>query len=850
MQNCFTPAKDFGKGTTGTCYAIRADYSGAAAGIASSVTIRPERQFPGIETGTLTGDGIAFTKDGNGNDTTTPLAQGILEDYLDTANIPRNRIYFNVTSEMNEFCTTPEGGTKTADTSFFSTYNTAGENETKQTTDFPVLVINSNKTDEITKQIKSFIAMMTNEVFNTGRPSIEIRTYQWSNNTFAEQPNATTLTYNATKSTFSVNGGRYDNQLNQFTLLDVAYTDPTGGDKPYHLYIPVIVKKVMEFKFWASAKDGTDYYTDAYAGLQYPAMGSHGNQVTTLITYAYQRTEEEWQAAVDNGENLMWNFPKILLLDDGNGTNLPVGTKLTLVDRSNLNKVYYLTTTAPLNEAGNILQLPLSLFGLEEVPLCSLLNLTVESDSSGSYIETSKDDATIQDANKKYYRPATDVEKADTTKTFYKITVTGDAKQEQYYLTIQTPVETTDFVNLLVQCEDRLTNPTGKVGLPTTRLDAKDKQTSFALNGSENRIVIGNFFTQTVTVTTKGPELMCDTNLTIRGTMSTEIVFADGGLDNFSKYGHDRSLYQQFSLYLKKSVNGSESLDPFADGVTLTVGGKSYPIAGETYHKLDIVESKINAAAGAKVTVETPFTLSYTLSGIKAQFPKRVSKTDGIRVYADSSLSYDSQMQQSGLKGTDSDEGFLYYREEVQLATLTYNAYENPYGTQRYGWSQLGINDLDGNGSYQILSAALYDVHELTSAPNAKKLRIRVKLLQKNADGVYTSVTPISSYLSSITVSPKVNPTGSFLKSQSVRDGETEFGLADTGYNSSVPIEIDVAMDVITGAAFESQNLTYANYMLMLTAELLAENDSTIGGSTASDYIIYTNAKIIPTLVS
>ena len=853
VKNCYTPAQDFAKGTD--IYAIRADYGGAAAGTASNVTTSPKRKFPGIETGVLTGDGIAFTKDKNGEETTTPLAQGILEDYLDTETIPRNRIYFNVTEKMDEFCTASEGGTKTANTSFFSTYNTAGENEAKQSVDFPVLVISSNKTDEISEQIKSFIAMMTNEAFNTGSPSITVKTYRWSSpsSTFTEQKDAT-LTYDKTKETISVNSGRYDNQLNQFTLLDVAYADPTGGISPYHLYIPVIVKKVMEFKFWASAKDGTDYYTGAYDGLEYPAIGSHGNQVTALITYEYQRTQEEWQAAIDNGENLMWNFPKILMLDDGKGKNLPVETKLTLVDRNNLNQVYYYTTDGLLEQVSgtNKLKLPLSLFGLEEVPLCSLLDLSVEKVSSGTYIETNAAGATIQ-AKGTYYRLATDEEKADAKNTFYRITVSDEAKQEQYYLTIQTPGDASVFVNLLVECEDRLTNPTGKVGLPTTRLPAKDDNSvEYARKGAENRIVIGNFFTQKVTVTTDGQDLMSDTNLTVTGTLKAEIEFAGkNALDNFKKYGNGRSLYQQFSLYLKKSVNSSETVVPYAEGtvLTLTDENKSYPIGGETYHKLDIKPVSISTdSADPKASVEIPFTLSYTLSGIEAQFPERINPTDGILVYAESSLSYDSQMQQSGLKGTGQGSN-RYYREEVHLATLTYNAYENAYGTQRYGWSQLGINDLDSNGDYQILSAALYDVHELTSASSADTLRISVKLLQKT-DGGYVDVSkPLSSYLSYLRVKPKVNPNGDFLEAKDVRNNAAEYSLANTGFNSSVPIEIDVDMNVITGAAFEKAGLTYANYKLVLKAELL-QNGTTIEGSPASDYIIYTNAKIIPTLVS
>lgn len=863
-----TPMQDFANKPSADSYVIRADYLADTSGTTGSayphVTTSPAKEFAGINvTGpngnaienALTGDGVAFVE------SIISIAQKIKGNY-DENTVPRNQVHFSVPEAMSFL-----------DVSILSDFNTAGENGTNYTgPNFPVLLISENTTGAINNLVAAYISVMTNHVEYTGTISgnnfaavytsglftISPTTYKWDGSAWKAVTN--TLKVGTDNQTLSVNNGRYDNQLNQFTLLDVAYADPSGTKeadgitvkKVYHLYIPVVVKKVMEFKFWASAKDGTDYYTGAYDGLEYPAIGSHGNQVTALITYEYQRTKDEWQAAIDNGENLMWNFPKILMLGDGSGFNLPVGTKLTLVDRNNLNQVYYHTTGASLTTGDKgRLELPLSLFGLKEVPLCSLLNLSVEEDSSGTYIETNAADATIQ-AKGTYYCLATDEEKADAKNTFYRITVSDEAKQEQYYLTIQTPGDASVFVNLLVECEDRLSNPTGKVGLPTTRLPAKeDNSVQYARKGAENRIVIDNFFTQTVTITNEGQDLMSDTNLTVTGTLNAKIQFADGtALKNFDKFCRGRSLYQQFSLYLKKSVNSSETVVPYAEGTVLTVGNKSYPIGGETYHKLDIKQVSISTDGdNPKAVVEIPFTLSYTLSGIEAQFPKRVDPTDGILVYAESSLSYDSQMQQSGLKGTGNGTN-RYYREEVHLATLTYNAYENAYGTQRYGWSQLGINDLDSNGDYQILSAALYDVHELTSASSADKLKISVKLLQKTDDGDYVDVSEhLSSYLNSITVSPKGNPTVISTAAASVRYGAAEFRIADTGFNSSVPIEIDVDMNVITGAAFENAGLTYANYKLVLTAELLHKGER-INGSDASDYIIYTNAKIIPTLVS
>ena len=57
----------------------------------------------------------------------------------------------------------------------------------------------------------------------------------------------------------------------------------------------------------------------------------------------------------------------------------------------------------------------------------------------------------------------------------------------------------------------------------------------------------------------------------------------------------------------------------------------------------------------------------------------------------------------------------------------------------------------------------------------------------------------------------------------------------------------------LTGAAFEQKGFTYANYMIRLTAELLEKVEQDGGtivmevlpGTLASDYIVYTNARVL-----
>ena len=56
-------------------------------------------------------------------------------------------------------------------------------------------------------------------------------------------------------------------------------------------------------------------------------------------------------------------------------------------------------------------------------------------------------------------------------------------------------------------------------------------------------------------------------------------------------------------------------------------------------------------------------------------------------------------------------------------------------------------------------------------------------------------------------------------------------------------------MKVLTGEAFEAKGYRYANYQVRLTAQLLDEAQKEIDNSEASDYIVYTNAKILRELI-
>ncbi len=62
----------------------------------------------------------------------------------------------------------------------------------------------------------------------------------------------------------------------------------------------------------------------------------------------------------------------------------------------------------------------------------------------------------------------------------------------------------------------------------------------------------------------------------------------------------------------------------------------------------------------------------------------------------------------------------------------------------------------------------------------------------------------------------------------------------------SIPIEFEVYTGI---SSFESQALMYGNFRIALTAQCLAEATDENGIANASNYIVYTNAKLIPEFI-
>ena len=834
LVNCTGGSRDFYSGND--AYAIRANYTGIQDNQSSSspwMDCNPlsnlNGKIDGI-TSPIAGDGAAFQADGK-----TPIGTKIATE----------KKYYNVTSAAEYFQDAGKASTLGISLAPFST---VGGNTGKNMPDFPVLVLPAVSKAEVNTAVYNYISLLTNFNSNattlTGKlkGDITATTYQWKDTQF-EAITDSSITVN--DGTIYTTPGKYDNTLNQFTLLTVSFKDPTDAGNSYKLYIPIVVQKLLNYHFYASAISGTLYSRGTYETMESPVVTTHGDQVTVLLSYVYDNGKtgspaiEEWQNSIDNGDNLLWNFDKtIVVAVDGNEV-LPADAKLTLVDRNNRDKVYY----ANYDGSGSI---PLSSFkdaaGNQYVKnaLCDAMGLKAEAADDGLFVqETDMAKATVrilENGNYVYYRLATE---GDTAQK-YSITVGNDTLPEEYYLTIQTPANSTNLSNVKIQCEHSLKNETGETMLPNKFIEA-DSQHPYTRNNAENRILFGNFFKQTVTVTTNTAEEISDANNTIDATLTVSIDYkSDEWKKLFTPYAGAVKLYQRFELQASDWTGGTSASTSFTDrtatvrylnGTTPVGSAKATELGAEGIMVLKFPESvtvststELNAA-----TLVAEVSLAYTSAQIQAQFDTRSNNTDGLQLWANSYLAYSQAALERSNNPTRGDDANHFYRTKSTPATVVYNANGTDMDARL---NQLGVNGRVQDAA-SIDSVATYNVSVLDAAKNADTIRYAITLYRKDDNGNFVPVDADKLLTVGDITATLTDRNGT---EQTVKFGE---GFAG-GIDPSIPIRISLPLTVATGNGFTG---TYANYQVKLRV-WLQNGDAQITGSEATDYIIYTNAKI------
>lgn len=767
------------------------------------------------------------------------------------------------------------------DKSKLTTFRQASELDVQELNDLPVLLIDDNSSLNITQMLAKYISVLTNcdvcdsssnKLKTTDLMNVSTATYVYDNGILTKS-DKTTLTFNSKTGYFKVTDGQYDNDgTNRFTVITLDYIDPTGSDKTaLRLHIPVFVRKVLDFSFQSYVISGTDYNHSHYTDKTKLAFESFDAPVTTYFKYSYYKSANEWEKMLNNGDSLLWSFDKKLYLIGDSATDSGVltdDTKLTLVDANNNDKTYHSTASdAKFNKTTGELDLT-NISGFKPVTMNDVLlryaSVTAKESSDGTLVEADDEaTATVKTSDGKYYRPAGENETGA-----YKITVSANSDtpkndndemiiSENYYLTINIPETGSskkvikNFVNYYSGNKPRKLNG----NIPTNLVQVTNNDTG--------AYVIANFFTQLVSVTAHDPEEITASNNFVRATMTSKISIDPSLRDTFNGYkSDDFNMYQAFKFSMKNfdendaganakiiagtSVNVDYSILNSSDTElsnakiskteTLSEAKDSYMLMYP-----DSVYDYINSDANGSITVKADISLTYGTAGIIDQFPERKdgdTKT-GIGVNASSYVAYSqNNIENSSISASGVMPARRYYRKAMTVAQLNYNVAESTVLESKDSpFSQLGINAKDMNTEEMAITAnAIYDLSALSRSTkdSGKKIQYTMRLYVKDNSGDYKQTNDISKYLSSFTLENATPSSG-------LNGKECVF---TTDYNGEEQNTAVTKFTVKTGKAFEEQGLTYANYRVELTAVLLNDNNSVVNGTTSSDYVVYTNAKI------
>lgn len=824
-------------------------------------------------------DGTVMTGNAAGTGTASAILTELGRDSHDSA------YYWNVDNSTKASVAKLLSQTNDA---YLTTYRVE-ENATTtvdKNVDFPVLVVNN--TADVDGMICDYIAAMTNvsngDTAKKQMKDITATSYKWDSNThnFAPQTNASLSVSSGKK--ISITPNAYDNQNSQFTLLDVTYANPTSDKtEPFHLYIPVLVKKVLYINFKTRFLAGTDYCASDYPmtdmSKNHYATADFNEPLTALIEYSYEK-ETDWQSMLDNGENLLWYYDKVLNLASGSSGLLPEGTRLTLVDRQT--KQYYIYTTDGNEDLHSFNLANMTVPGstgqgqtpqkFAPVYICDLLGLKADlvskpQDGTTYYVkETDPSKATVR-IGSDYYRKA---EEKDKDAEKYRVTIpetdtflNSQEWKEEYYLTIQIPK--TDGVSIVNNRLYAATMSRKEGTLPAVIKSDKDVDSS--------AYVVYNGVQQTFSISTRrihNGSPMGDTAMEngdgIKITLKGKLWLTEAGRAQFESLGPSE-VYHEFDISLKKYLEN-------AAGINGVIGTENIQYIYQ-FSKLNGTEIYLEEGNNSNAAGLETMSLRHGGRDLKSAVEKADSENNAIIVTAEITLTYDdvdgfpvrgtadtdnsgtsvvgvsriantsTQLPITENKKTEEDKN-RYYITNPSKAILRYSSVDGSgIGDTT---QQLGVNpsDVAKNCSDMIYTRADYDYSNVDTETLSKAAAIRYKmeLFQKNENGTYDETKPlkIGSYLQNIVKDSKSNGTSE--NGDKAYQWKNDFVSDDTKHQFA-----QFTFTPLTGEKFEQNSYTYANYRVRLTAVLLDKNGSELDGTKATDYIIYTNARIYQDMI-
>lgn len=598
-----------------------ADYNGTAPNNTTQSLLDANQVFPYVVTSptsqisvydaantgkALYGDSAAWTKDTDGKFTLN--AQTIYQDAKNTQSSTAEGKYTYQEMGVEQFKFTKN----------ISTYNK--ENQTKKgSNDFPVLVVSDN----VSQTITDYLDIITNGGYTranniSGDSDIHVdasvKTYTDTDGKFVLATNANSaleVKKNASGriSEFAATT-EFDNTKSRFTLLTVTFKekDESGTEHKYNVQVPIIVRRMLEIGFTATLSSGTNYRATNYNLIEDNAhlLESTGNAFTAYLTYTYnsddkvQYSEYGWNSYINAGGNVAEALNKSI---DFQGSSLPAGTQLSLIDCQDNSKVYYYKTdlntgnTIPLKDfkdsSGNAFQ---------AVSIGELMGATATQDNNGSFIKVDAEgvpDGVTKDDGKTYTAPTVKIKTANGYEYYRKIET--DESGTYYAVTVDEsklkdgvgPISTVHENYYLVITVDDITSGTSLNGSVQTKITSND--IPFHLNYRTRKGKVQDTHSNTASTyqISHGYEQELteseDVTGVIKKVTATDSSMAVDVVDKITipsgqAFNKQDELYQKFSGSLIKTLtqenSPSTSAEVFPNGTTGTAAFYVYVMDG------------------------------------------------------------------------------------------------------------------------------------------------------------------------------------------------------------------------------------------------------------------------------
>lgn len=878
-QGNYSAVNNIGTGKNESSYVIYADYTGQST-TSSTVNTKPDA--------IVTAGGISLTGDGATKVNGTAVRDSIISDIMTNPSLMKGYYGGDQSRPLDEIV--KKFGTNGDYSSRLSNYQK--EEPSYKSDDFPILVLNATTKSELNSIVNNYISMLTNTKQEQSKryyDKIEPKTYKYENNAWnlvsAENQ---TMSWNSTDGV-SINRGKYDNNKQQITILDVSYKRAVKDSTDvYHLYIPVLVKKLMDVECSVKVVNGAAGYDPATD--EKATLNSFGENYTAHISYTYKWMVSEWQSMLENGDSLLWNFDKTVKL--GSFKTLDRNKiHLTLVDMNTqgTQTSYHQSTLQELSTDGVLTDDTLNLAEMAKQGkspyICDLLPLKATESATGGF---KKVESTDSGAVLRIW------DNAENTFIYYAAKSDTDAKDTQYYnVTLNTKCGLNDILPvkeeyyLVMNCtEGNATTPMLNTTLELNQ-SYSNQQIPTKVTGNFNVVyLLGDFYKlDNVTLnsesTTKEWEMVSGSNDSIKLTVSSK-VSAAANENEFGSYVNERSIYYQYSLQTVNQsgkpvdMKGAASIPTLklkkenADGTVTThelkqltdLSGTENGFITQFGENGYIITIKAPGAWYTGATITAEMTFSYNSTEMNQQFPVRKSGTEntGVKFKVDAVMAYQKDsLGSSGISASATEEKLYYQLKEAQ-AKLSYDSYNI---TSKDGnTSQLGINGRENdNAAMEISSRALLNVTDFTSFNLTDEsnsaypyyLEGELTLAQKtdSENGTSYQNVAIGDYLSEFVIESAGTNVDVKSEGLGLQENNTVYKfrirLTQEQVNKilDTPLLVNIKYNVKTGKELEDiDGGQYANYKVTLSATLKNKNLEDLLNVKPSDYLIYTNAKV------